>query len=293
MAHQDPDLGHHQPAIGGQGMSRKPLFDGQVDEEAYRDAEAHFQLVSEVLPANELEGLAKEVVKRLAFRMPQKLAQTIQPDPLEIEELCTALVSGAADAGDRMILAARADGVAVETIYVLYVAAAARRLGEMWENDEISFVDVTVASGRLYRIIRGLRRIIDRTSDHPMPDRHVLFGLVPGETHTLGIQMAADVFRRRNWDVEMAVGDDHDVIVRRTEVSRFAAIVLIANSERRLSDLISLVLSLRITQPMAHIVVAGNIVTQVEQVDRLVGADAVLHNIETAVTALETLIEDR
>ena len=273
-------------------MAKRPMDNGKIDETAYRDAEAHFQIVSQVLPPDALRDLAREVVRRLAFRMPQQVDATQLPSREEIDLLCRALLSTEEHAADRLIFAARREGVAVERIYLAYVAEAARAIGRMWERDEISFVDVTLASGRLYRIIRGLRHVLDPAFRDERRDRHVLFVLVPDETHTLGIEIASDVFRRRGWDVEMSIGDDHDTVVKRSEQSRFAAIVLVANSERRLAGLISLVLSLRITQPLAHVVVAGNIVDQQPEIARVVGADAVLNDIETASARLADVISD-
>ena len=71
------------------------------------------------------------------------------------------------------------------------------------------------------------------------------------------------------------------------------AVVLVAQSDKHLPDLIALVLALRISQPMAHVVVAGNIVREIAGVDTLVGADAVLPDLETAVDALGTIIDAR
>ena len=43
------------------------------------------------------------------------------------------------------------------------------------------------------------------------------FCAVPGEQHTLGVMMAADLFRRNGWDVGLLIGVDHAEIVERLE----------------------------------------------------------------------------
>ena len=83
---------------------------------------------------------------------------------------------------------------------------------------------------------------------------------------------------------------DSQLVVARAEQQRYRAIVLVANSQEMLPNLISLVLAMRLTQPMAHVIVAGNIVTQVPEVDDLVGADHLIHDIEGSVGRLEAIV---
>ena len=274
-------------------MTKGPFDDGKLDRVAYRQAEAQFRAVQAALPETALRRVAEEVVRRLAFRLPNHIGPDHQPTPDEIDRLCHALVSTDEVAGDRIIFAARRDGVPPEVIYLSYVAGAARRLGTMWDQDRLSFLEVTLASGRLYRIIRGLRKVLDATLLNGAHDRHVFFALAPDDSHTLGIEIATDLFRRRGWDVDLSVGDSLEGIVSQTEGARYAAVVLVAQSDKHLPDLIALVLALRISQPMAHVVVAGNIVREIAGVDTLVGADAVLPDLETAVDALGAIIDAR
>jgi len=84
---------------------------------------------------------------------------------------------------------------------------AARLLGDLWEQDLCTFVDVTVAVGRLQQ---ALRDISARQSFRPADGesvRRVLLVPAPGEQHTFGLAMVAEFFRRGGWDV---IGGYHD-----------------------------------------------------------------------------------
>ncbi|WP_333713339.1 cobalamin B12-binding domain-containing protein [Yoonia sp.] len=268
------------------------MTEDAFDRVEYERAGEQFRLFNRDLPDTAVVSVAREVVRRLAFRMPRETHENILPTPAEVERLCDALLDHDSDTAESIILDARRDGVPVETIYLGYVAATARRLGDLWNGDQISFVEATLASGKLFRIVRGLRRIVANSILADRDERPAMFALVPGESHSLGIEIATDIFRRNNWEIDMMVGLDHDTLVDRADNRHYRAIVLVANSENLIESLTRLVLALRISHPLAFIVVAGNIVDLHPDIEMLVGADDVIKDIETAVTRLKDLVEE-
>jgi len=271
-------------------MAKTSLDDGVFDRSAYQNATQQLRLVETELPQDAISNLAREVVRRLAFRMPRHENVADLPTQSEIDLLCAALLSGDDRAADQFILAARRDGVDTAAISRGYVAGAARKLGQMWDDDRISFIDVTLACGKLYGIIRGLRHVLAPQIVQGRETRPALFALVPGETHTLGIEIATDHFRRDGWDVDMLMGLDHDAMVAEADLRHYEAIVLVANSDRMLEPLTRLSLALRITQPLAHIIVAGGILDHHPDILRLVGAEAVMADLDSAIAILRDVL---
>ena len=271
-------------------MAKTSLDDGVFDRSAYQNATQQLRLVETELPQDAISNLAREVVRRLAFRMPRHENVADLPTQSEIDLLCAALLSGDDRAADQFILAARRDGVDTAAISRGYVAGAARKLGQMWDDDRISFIDVTLACGKLYGIIRGLRHVLAPQIIQGRETRPTLFALVPGETHTLGIEIATDNFRRDGWDVDMLMGLDHDAMVAEADLRHYEAIVLVANSDRMLEPLTRLSLALRITQPLAHIIVAGGILDHHPDILRLVGAEAVMADLDSAIVILRDVL---
>jgi MerR family transcriptional regulator, light-induced transcriptional regulator len=271
-------------------MAKTSLDDGVFDRSAYNNATRQLRLVETELPQNAISSLAREVVRRLAFRMPRHENVADLPTQSDIDLLCAALLSADDTAADQFILAARRDGVDVGAISRGYVAGAARKLGQMWDDDRISFIDVTLACGKLYGIIRGLRHVLAPQIVQGRETRPALFALVPGETHTLGIEIATDHFRRDGWDVDMLMGLDHDALVSEADLRHYEAIVLVANSDRMLEPLTRLSLALRITQPLAHIIVAGGILDHHPDILHLVGAEAVMADLDSAIATLRDVL---
>ena len=273
-------------------MAKVSLNEKAFDSFEYEKADQQFRLVNKKLPQQAVSELAREVVRRLAFRMPNSVSRNDMPTEDEIAELCDALLSPQDRAADDFILNVRRNSADIEVVYLSYVAGAARRLGQLWDEDQISFMDVTLGCGKLYRIIRGLRHVIAPSIIKDRDEYPAMFALVPGETHTLGIEIATDIFRREGWDVDMLVGLDHDHLIEQSDRRTYRAIVLVANSDSMIEPLTRMVLALRISHPMSHIVVAGNILNHYPNISSLVGSDAVIRDIETAVAKLRDVLNE-
>ena len=69
--------------------------------------------------------------------------------------------------------ACAARGLSVETLYLDLLAPAARLLGEMWDDDHCDFATVTVALGRLQRLLRELSPAFGTEVEHPPNGRRV------------------------------------------------------------------------------------------------------------------------
>jgi len=257
-----------------------------IDEKAYEDAETAFRLAHETLPPDLVAGVAQEVVRRLAFRMPGVVMRGKQPSAEQLDRLCAALLSPDEDAADRIILSALRDGIDIETIYLGYIAGASRRFGEMWEDDAVSFIQVGLGTGRLYRIIRGLRHAIAPVVLEGRTRMPAMFALVPGENHNLGIEVAADLFRREGGEAEVCLNLSHDEIVARAERHHFGVILLVANSDRVIPALLQLAVALRIALPTTPLALAGNLVDKRPEAAKMIEADITVKDISEVVSVL-------
>jgi methanogenic corrinoid protein MtbC1 len=104
----------------------------------------------------------------------------------------------------------RRGGMSVEALYLDLFAPAARVLGDMWLDDECDFSTVTVALGRLQRLLRELSPSFGTEVEYPANGRRVLFAQPADEQHSFGLSMVAEFFRREGWDVVGVVGGSAD-----------------------------------------------------------------------------------
>lgn len=93
------------------------------------------------------------------------------------------------------------NGTPVESVYLDLLSPTARRLGELWEEDECDFVEVTLAMGRMQRLLRDLSQVF--LADAGRADTHgaILLTCIPGEQHTLGLIMVGEFLIRDGWRV--------------------------------------------------------------------------------------------
>ncbi|MDB4187860.1 cobalamin-dependent protein [bacterium] len=224
----------------------------------YREAVKEIGTLKEKLPDDVFAALAREVIKRLSDHPAAVSDSVVFPSEAKIDELARALIEPGAEAGIAFIDRVRERGASVETVYLAYLAEAARTLGNWWEDDLVSFAEVTAATGHIYAIMRGLKPMFRPTIATPSQPS-AFFTAVPGETHLLGVSMAADLFRKQGWDIALKRDMDHDEIVQYAVSSGAPFVGLSAGGEHGLAPLARLIVALRISAPNAAIMVSGAI----------------------------------
>ena len=240
-----------------------------------RRARDVLRLQRSVLPGRAVQRLADEVVVRLASRLqpgtePERIAAG-----LPVDDFCRALIVRDSGAAMQMIRQDRLEGVPVEQIYLGTLAVAAERLGLWWNEDRIGFLEMSVAAGRIFDIMRHLRQANRGAPNGFSPGREALFAAVPGELHTLGVTMAADLFRARGWDIDLRVGHDHEELMAAAAARNYRVIGLSAGGRAGILPLARCVVAFRITHPGAGIFISGSLVRDMPDIGALVGADGV------------------
>jgi methanogenic corrinoid protein MtbC1 len=94
-----------------------------------------------------------------------------------------------------------AGGAGLSDICLSVLTPTARMLGEMWDDDRCSFVDVTAGLGMLHAIMYRLREICAPALPVRDRSRRILFASLAGNQHTFGLRMVTEVFVNAGWDV--------------------------------------------------------------------------------------------
>ncbi|APE45708.1 hypothetical protein BOO69_19335 (plasmid) [Sulfitobacter alexandrii] len=253
-----------------------------VEVDLYQQSFEDIRLFKQTLPETTVVSLAREVLRRLAQQTPRRAF-----DRADIDSFGAALVEGSSAHAYQMVEKHHAKGASVQDIYLGLLSPAAKLLGEKWVSDELTFAEVTIGTGRIYAIMRSLRFTLE-PGDLP-PSKSAFFASVPDETHTLGVKMAADLFRQKGWHIDVEAGLDHDALLERIIASRQRLVGISAGGQHALPALARLILALRVSVPGVRILVSGNIVDEARDSIRLMQVDAMTSDLKEAIAEMERL----
>ncbi len=233
-------------------------------------------------------ALAVEVLSRMEqSRRANPMISAAHPSRVELDALCDALLRSDEGAASALILQAHQSGVSIDLIYQGYLSGAAQQLGQMWDDDKVSSSEVVIGAGLIYGLMRSMRRLFGAEAAVLPDEFRAAFASTPGETHTLGVTMAADLLRRHGWQIDLMVGLDHDALVDRISQHPFPIIGLSASSSRMIFPLARLIVALRLSNPGAWIMVNGKITELEPDILTLVDADSIANDLVSAEAQME------
>ena len=185
-----------------------------------------------------------------------------------------------------------ASGGTLEAIYLSVLAPAAVRLGELWETDEASFSDVTLALCTLHRMVREFSRQHGEEVEQVLGHR-VLLAAVPGNQHLLGVAMVEELFRHSGWNVYALPASTIEEIVDTARSEWFAVIGLSASCDNCIEHIAPLINELRRTSLNRAVVVlvGGRYFNDNPTQALAMGADATAADARQAIIASKRYVE--
>lgn len=256
--------------------------------------------IPEAVAAPHFQSLVKavegEIVPRLLLARRSSPAVPVpanQPavDSGDADELARLLLMHEVDIPYAYVESVRYRGVEVRDIYIRLLAPAARRLGEMWEQDECDFMQVTMGLGRLHQLLQRVSLLTpgpERLDSRGL-GRRALLATAPGEVHSFGIMMVSQFFRQNGWEVWNEFPDSERDLAACVRAHSFAVVGISAGSEARFDAVASAVRAIRRASlnPAVGIMVGGPLFNAVSDLALRVGADATAVDGEQAALRAE------
>ncbi|MEM9145135.1 MAG: cobalamin-dependent protein [Pseudomonadota bacterium] len=207
----------------------------------------------------------------------------------DVESLSGLAIDGDATTAVSVIERMQAEGLGFEAVYMDLLGGTARLLGEMWEQDRISFVDVTVGLCTLHQIMFHLG-----TEDEAPAEAiagHALFSPLPGETHVFGSLIVAKFFARAGWRTWTELSTTEDTLCERLAETPFDLVGLSIYVDRDLDRLPGVIQRLRRHAGRAgtRILVGGGAIDRNPGVAEQAGADGTAPDPAGAIALAERL----
>lgn len=168
------------------------------------------------------------------------------------------------------------EGTPVEALLVDILAPAVRTLGDMWETDLISFMDVSLGLSRVQQLLRQLRQTTQGRTPLEAVKGRALLVPAPGEQHTFGLRVVEEFLLRDGWDVRSDLGAGEDEIIRLVSEEDYIFVGLSLSGHRLLPGLQSAIRNIRANSRNRniHVMVGGVFFTEQPDAIHEVDADA-------------------
>lgn len=170
------------------------------------------------------------------------------------------------------------------TTACLYAPAAARCLGEGWEADEISFIDVTLCSEKLHALVRRVDELMSEVRPATGPSALVL--VAEAEQHTLGALVLALELRLAGFSAMVRVAPMAVDLTQLMAANRFDLALVSLGCSAALESAVGLVRTLRLLSRSSDmcIFVGGAIRLDDAVLLRETGADRVLRDVSALMS---------
>lgn len=172
-----------------------------------------------------------------------------------------------------------------------YIPEIARRLGRGWEDDTMSFAQVTMGASRLQAILReiGADWVADQGAvATSSAERSTVLMIVPqGEQHTLGVFVLIGQLRRRGVSVCLRIGPtDDDIRELMGDRSFDGAMISVATPDNlaRCERLLKTIKD--VTTGRLQVAIGGAALRELGEKARMIGADVVTNDLTTAMLGL-------
>lgn len=210
---------------------------------------------------------------------------TLAPLALEVE--AAALLAHV----DRVL----ARGVPVDVVMVDLLAPTARLLGEWWEEDRCTFVDVTMGLWRLQEVVHEIAARAPAERRRAAGGRRALFAAMPGDSHDFGTVVLDELFGREGWITDRLSGADRSELLGRVGASWFDLVGLTVSCDCHIDPLPSVIAALRSVSrnPRLTVMVGGRVLVADPDLAAAVGADGTASDARLALRMAADLVRAR
>ena len=187
--------------------------------------------------------------------------------------------------------AAQDRGHTIEALYLGLLTPTARHCGRLWEDDLMSFADVSIVAARLHQLLHvtgpyGLQAPCGAVG------RDIVLLAQPGAQHMLGLSMVRAFFRKAGWRTCMAAPDTMRELASLTRDNWFAVAGFAVTNTDQLEAVRTGITAVRRASRNHRIgiIVGGPVLVEHPEYACQLGADSVALDGEAAVKQAEDLL---
>ena len=183
------------------------------------------------------------------------------------------------------VKALHGSGISLEDIYLHLLTPVARKLGEMWEDDESSFTEVTIALWRIKQLMYDLSPIFQQYAEQGKAGSSIMLVPLPGSQHNLGLFMVSEFFAKAGWRIWGELAATEEEIISMAANEWFDVVGLSASVREQFPQLKQLIRSIKAKSknPKVGVIIGSPVFNQFPELVADLGADMVGIDAEDAL----------
>jgi methanogenic corrinoid protein MtbC1 len=169
------------------------------------------------------------------------------------------------------------DRYSIAELFLKLITPAARHLGDLWDQDRLTFAEVTLGLLRMQNMTHHYGPLSRRTTRQSATRLRIMVASAPGSQHLLGLAMVSEFFVSDGWDVHVEASSTRQSLLDAVHADRFDVLGLSVGLREQLRALPSLIKAFRSRSlnPRLCILLGGAALAQDGTAARTYGADAV------------------
>ncbi len=210
----------------------------------------------------------------------------------EINRITQLLLSNEDGAFELAITVLKTHGVSINYIVLDLIPNIARRLGKQWEDDTLSFAEVSIGVNRLERVIHKLDYLFQVTQLEKRGNQSILITVFPESQHSLGTLILSNYFIHSGWRVYRPENTSMKSISQEIESHSHDAIAISVSCDEQLALLPNTISALREKSKNANIkvLIGGPLYNKAPEKFAHIDADIKAFTPEESVERLELVL---
>jgi methanogenic corrinoid protein MtbC1 len=240
----------------------------------------------EIVPRLVAANLPSTDVTAPVARQP---ARVLEIDLGAVEVFTWAVLSRTVERMNEQIGTLLRDGIREDQIYFQLIAPSARFLIDLWGDDKISYIEVTVSLNRLQTLIRDFEDETPYNGDCKASSPSAFFAPSPGGQQTFGFYVVEELFRWSGWRTWVEIDTVTSDIGAKARCHWFDAVCLNLTRESDINAVSETIDTMRrmSRNRELHVLAYGRLCVERPWLVGTIGADAAASSANDALNILD------
>lgn len=207
----------------------------------------------------------------------------------QISKITELLLDTEEGAFELAITVLKTHGTSINYIVLELIPEIARKLGEQWAEDTLSFAEVSIGVGKLERAIYKLDYLFQATQLDKRQNKSILISPYPDSQHSLGTLILSNFFTYSGWQVYRPANNGLNAIIHQIESKYHHVLGISISTYEQLKDLPNLIklLKNKSNNPQIIVLIGGPLYNKSPEEFNHIQADVKAFTPEESVRKLE------